>query len=42
MSAADLALAQFLAWLGTDYLEPVLAQVAADEDLARGHVGSCG
>ncbi len=36
------ALAAFLAWLDTDYLASVLAEIAADEDMARGHVGSYG
>ena len=36
------ALAAFLAWLDTDYLAPVLAEIASDEGLARGHVGSYG
>jgi len=41
MVPAD-SLAAFLAWLASDYLAPVLAQIAADEDLERGHVGSYG
>lgn len=34
------SLSAFLAWLSTDYLAPVLAEIAADPDIARGHVGS--
>lgn len=37
----EAALAEFLAWLETDYLAPIRAQIIADTDLARGHVGSC-
>lgn len=40
MVSGSESLAAFLAWLQTDYLAPVLAQIAADTDLARGHVGS--
>lgn len=36
------AVAEFRAWLESDYLAPVRAQIAADEDLARGHCGSYG
>jgi PHD/YefM family antitoxin component YafN of YafNO toxin-antitoxin module len=38
----EAALAEFLAWLETDYLAPIRAQIVADTDtdLARGHVGS--
>lgn len=42
MESSSEALAAFLAWLQTDYLAPVLAQIAADPDLARGHVGGYG
>lgn len=41
-ATADESLRAFLAWLASDYLAPVLAQIAADEDLARGHCGSYG